>query len=519
MKYNISKFNTKRNLSLLKIFTLFFLAAANCFSQNSQINSFPYSENFNNGEGGWTLYTVSTTPSGLSYWSVEGSVQRGTGAWHFDSGSPEMTRSNDYVESPEFDFTGVSKVRFSFEISFVLNSNNYIKLQYKIGNGGWQDFTASIDSQNWYSGSGWSGSKKGKETASSTSTAFANQQHVKFRFIANTSNLGERDGFSFTNIKILNYSNTLDSDSDGIPNKIESTNLAALKPVRMRSTYGSYVGKNATDGIINAPATADALSNMAHTGGENLRDWIEVDLGDIYHIDRIKIWNRTDGYRNRLGNVYVIVSEDPFSDDLIPENIEFPFIINFPTDSPNENPGDPEIQVNTRGRYVRLQKSANNPGGNWLNIAEIEVWQDPDTDNDGTPNYLDYDSDGDGLNDTLERGTNTITTVDDLPDTNGNGVPDYLDTGTLTWSLVNNGRGGQSRRLVMKNIYTGPIRITAFPLSSRGVVTRNLGSFTKDSDVFTHDFEYNLVPESPTYGYSIRVEMVDVGVTWRVKTL
>ncbi|MHA8050405.1 Ig-like domain-containing protein, partial [Aquirufa sp. ROCK-SH2] len=46
-----------------------------------------------------------------------------------------------------------------------------------------------------------------------------------------------------------------------------------------------------------------------------------------------------------------------------------------------------------------------------------------DTDGDGTPDYLDTDSDGDGIPDSVEKGTGTTPV-----DTDGDGTPDYLDT-------------------------------------------------------------------------------------------
>ncbi|MGB5359727.1 MAG: hypothetical protein WBN27_07265, partial [Eudoraea sp.] len=63
-----------------------------------------------------------------------------------------------------------------------------------------------------------------------------------------------------------------------------------------------------------------------------------------------------------------------------------------------------KLIVATTVRYVRIQKSGNNPGGNALNIAEIQVLQKAscDTDSDGLPNFLDLDSDGDGCSDANE---------------------------------------------------------------------------------------------------------------------
>lgn len=49
-----------------------------------------------------------------------------------------------------------------------------------------------------------------------------------------------------------------------------------------------------------------------------------------------------------------------------------------------------------------------------------------DTDGDGTPNYLDTDSDGDGFDDRSEAGDDSLLTAP--VDTDGDGVADYLDT-------------------------------------------------------------------------------------------
>jgi gliding motility-associated-like protein len=45
-----------------------------------------------------------------------------------------------------------------------------------------------------------------------------------------------------------------------------------------------------------------------------------------------------------------------------------------------------------------------------------------DTDNDGKPDYLDTDSDGDGIPDSVEKGTGTTP-----QDTDGDGIPNHLD--------------------------------------------------------------------------------------------
>ena len=114
-----------------------------------------------------------------------------------------------------------------------------MKLQYKIGDNDWQDFTASNTSQGWYTGSGWTGRIRNCTSAVSTSTAIGNQRHVKFRFIANLDNIERTDSFCFGHITIKsedghNSFASTDKDGDGLPDSVESTNVAEGKPVTMR---------------------------------------------------------------------------------------------------------------------------------------------------------------------------------------------------------------------------------------------------------------------------------------------
>ena len=172
---------------------------------------------------------------------------------------------------------------------------------------------------------------------------------------------------------------------------------------------------------------------MSHTAGDTNKDWIQVDLGAVQSIDRIKIWNRTDDCRNRLGGVYILVSETLFPDNFNPATGNAAFRYKLFT----EETGDPEIPVNTRGRYIRLQKSGNNLGGNFLNIAEIQVWQDPDTDSDGVPNYLDTDSDNDFIPDNIEAQSTSGFRASIGIDTDGDGLDNAYDPDNGGTSLLN----------------------------------------------------------------------------------
>jgi hypothetical protein len=52
-------------------------------------------------------------------------------------------------------------------------------------------------------------------------------------------------------------------------------------------------------------------NSLSHTQND-AEAWWEVDLGQLYEIDEIEIWNRTDCCSERLSNFYVLVSENAF---------------------------------------------------------------------------------------------------------------------------------------------------------------------------------------------------------------
>lgn len=72
---------------------------------------------------------------------------------------------------------------------------------------------------------------------------------------------------------------------------------------------------------------------------------------------------------------------------------------------------------------VRSEEDSDNDG--IINLIEDtnrnSVYGDDDTDNDGTPDYLDADDDGDG-----------IPSVDEAGDTDDDGIPDYLESNTAS---------------------------------------------------------------------------------------
>lgn len=96
----------------------------------------------------------------------------------------------------------------------------------------------------------------------------------------------------------------------------------------------------------------------------------QVDLGGVYDISSIRIWNRTDCCRERLNGFYILVSEAPItSSNPDPGKIFGGGRQSFgPEDSKTFTSG-----ANARGRYVRIFLDH----ADYLSLAEVEVFGTP----------------------------------------------------------------------------------------------------------------------------------------------
>ena len=378
----------------ITIALLFFMSISG-FAQESEtvINTFPYTEYFQDSNGGWTSGGTNSSwewgSSNPNYRGILKTYSR-VRAWATNLNGEHNAYESSWVESPSFDFTNiVGAIRFTVRLKYLArdlllaqNTAN-LKLQYKIGDGPWENFNRDTNSQDWFNEYGWTGFDLDYRhsityielDASNETMAFANQPRVKFRFFMNSTG-NTSPGFIFDNVSIVEDTDgdgifddiDIDLDGDGLTNEQEQ-NIARGKTVSMSSILEGETNVspyNATDGNTNGNFSD---GDLVHTGVSSDKEWIEVDLGESIDISRIKIWNRTDCCQERLGNVYVLVSETRFPYYYF-NPISDPVAFRYKLDS-KVSGRHLEIQVNTTGRYVRLQKSGNNIGGNAINIAEI----------------------------------------------------------------------------------------------------------------------------------------------------
>jgi hypothetical protein len=148
-------------------------------------------------------------------------------------------------------------------------------------------------------------------------------------------------------------------------------NIAHNKPARQSSTLGDAGAAKAVDGNTDGAFGSGSVSHSL----ADANAWLEVDLGAVEAIDRIRIWNRTDCCGERLADSWILVSDAPFPDGEAVEMLRTrPGVwsrANFAAGTRLETstPG-------LRGRYVRVQLSgATSAASSHLHLAELEVLQ------------------------------------------------------------------------------------------------------------------------------------------------
>jgi hypothetical protein len=120
--------------------------------------------------------------------------------------------------------------------------------------------------------------------------------------------------------------------------------------------------RRAVDGIVDG---AFSTKSVSHT----LKDenpWWQVDLGNVYKIDKIQVFNRTDCCVGRLNGAKVMVSDWPFTGDPM-QVLKGDGISRF--DIGKAKPKN-ELLINKTGQFVRIQL----PRSDYLHLAEVVVF-------------------------------------------------------------------------------------------------------------------------------------------------
>ncbi len=185
------------------------------------LSSFPYTEGFESGNGGWTAGGVSSswalgTPAGTTINSAAGGVN----SWITSLAGQYNANEQSFVQGPCFDFTSLSAPQFKAEIWW--NSEfswDGAALQSSVDGGAtWQHVGAFGDPNNWYNDNtinGFTGNQEGwtgRNSTSNGSGGWVLAEHdlnglggvpaVLLRIAFGADGSGQDDGFAFDNIVV-----------------------------------------------------------------------------------------------------------------------------------------------------------------------------------------------------------------------------------------------------------------------------------------------------------------------------
>ncbi|MEM6802928.1 MAG: discoidin domain-containing protein [Bacteroidota bacterium] len=150
------------------------------------------------------------------------------------------------------------------------------------------------------------------------------------------------------------------------PPPCEEINVSQGKSATQSSTFASrlsFEANNATDGNRNGASTGNSIT---HTNNE-ANAWWEIDLGQIYNLSKISLWNRTDCCGERLADFYVLTSEEPFASKDLQSTINQSGVQAKKFSATVGR--NKELSLHTPARYVRVQLA----GTGVLSIAEAEI--------------------------------------------------------------------------------------------------------------------------------------------------
>jgi len=155
-----------------------------------------------------------------------------------------------------------------------------------------------------------------------------------------------------------------------LPGSGPPVNLALQKAAAQSSTLnhtGMAVDARAVDGNTDGDYFHASVS---HTNSEP-QAWWQLDLGQVYSLEQIRVWNRTDCCGTRLSNFYIFLSDLPFASYDLNTTINQAGVSSYHV--AGAAPAALTQAVNRTGRFVRVQLV----GTNYLSLAEVEVWGVP----------------------------------------------------------------------------------------------------------------------------------------------
>lgn len=152
-----------------------------------------------------------------------------------------------------------------------------------------------------------------------------------------------------------------------------ANNYALGRPVTQSSTAYGAAASRAVDGNSNGDFNAGSVT---HTNYEESPYW-EVDLGnsyegsnswDVYYIDTLELYNRTDCCSDRLRDIFVFASNFPIRSRLPSDAMNESGVTSYAIFGQANTPVH-RLKLNRGARYIRVQLA----GPGYLSLAEVRA--------------------------------------------------------------------------------------------------------------------------------------------------
>lgn len=253
----------------------------------------------------------------------------------------------------------------------------------------------------------------------------------------NADNIDDRYDFDLDGIP--NFFD-LDSDNDGLLDMIEGAGLSdsdndgRIDSFTDGDSDGIHDGLGYTEGTLDNSGGGDGVTNPANssiidgntTDLDQSNEFIVIDLGASYGIGTVVVvFARVDA--SGIGNNDLEISQhtaNTFSDAAFTNDQQFLAISNTLYQSFT-------IELNASAQYLGIENTNSSAGSIQIDGVYFNSSTQPDFDSDGQDDFLDLDSDNDGIQSLIEAGGNDADndgTIDTFGDTDGDGWANILDS-------------------------------------------------------------------------------------------
>ena len=240
-----------------------------------------------------------------------------------------------------------------------------------------------------------------------------------------------------------------DSDDDGIPDAIEANR--GQEPTGYDASEGNISGAVGSNGVVDAIETAaesgvSILPNPDSDGDGN-KDYLDLDSDNDGILDLVEVGGVDtdqdgqvdgvldadgDGYEDNLANDPLIIYNTDSTYEIAQGHTVLPNYLDL--DSDNDGIDDTREGFSTAD-YTYPSNDYDSDGDGILDNYDISTFEEPitpnDQDGDGIPDYMDTDSDNDGISDFIEGNDANNDGVADQAlanvDANNNGLDDNFD--------------------------------------------------------------------------------------------